>query len=248
MVTKSPELIKEQEQLIETIKRPDRYYRISVWGYGSEMVWNRISKECADWWNSQEEISPEEYMSDPEEFVKEHTIPDEANFLRWENDDGEKYYSGWHEPPEEAGHFWGCNDEAAHITVEEIESKEYNAPVLETIMDSKTLSEAVDEHEVECSIKDEDAVLPKGWYAQMISSEKGTFFDGVLHLVGETFDPTKLVINQNTMPNDEVYIQSVSYGTEGNEVEIDNDGGDTNGKGYSVHFYEETYEPPVRNN
>jgi len=48
MVTKSPELIKEQEQLIETIRRPDRYYRISVWGYGSEMVWNRISKECAD--------------------------------------------------------------------------------------------------------------------------------------------------------------------------------------------------------
>ena len=239
--------LEEKEQLIETIKRPDRYYRISIWGYGSEMVWNRVSKECADWWNSQEDLSAEEYMSDPEEFVKENTIPDEANFLRWENDDGEKYYSGWHEPPEEAGHFWGVSDSGANITIEEIESPEYNAPVIETIIDGKDFHNAIDEDGIECTIEDADAVIPKGWYAQMISSEKGTFFDGILHLAGQTFDPTKLVIDQNTMPNDEVYIQGVRYGEEGKEVEIDNQGGDTNGKGYSIYFYEETYEPPVRN-
>ena len=238
--------LEEKEHLIETIKRPDRYYRISIWGYGSEMVWNKVSKECADWWNSQEDLSAEEYISDPEEFVKENTIPDEANFLRWENDDGEKYYSGWHEPPEEAGHFWGVSDSGANITVEEVESGEYNAPVIETIIDGKDFHNAIDEDGVECTIEDEDAVIPKGYYAQMISSEKGTFFDGVLHLVGQTFDPTKLVIDQNTMPNDEVYIQGVRYGEEGKEVEVENNGGDTRGKGYSVYFYEETYEPPSR--
>src|SRR5210317_105210 len=210
--------LKEKEHLIETIKRPDRYYRISIWGYGSEMVWNKVSKECADWWNSQEDLSAEEYMSDPEEFVKENTIPDEANFLRWENDDGEKYYSGWHEPPEEAGHFWGVSDSGANITIEEIESSEYNAPVIETIIDGKDFHNAIDEDGIESSIDDADAVIPKGWYAQMISSEKGTFFDGVLHLVGQTFDPTKLIVDQNTMPNDEVYIQGVRYGEEGKEV------------------------------
>jgi len=238
--------LEEKEHLIETIKRPDRYYRISIWGYGSEMVWNKVSKECADWWNSQEDLSAEEYMSDPEEFVKENTIPDEANFLRWENDDGEKYYSGWHEPPEEAGHFWGVSDSGANITVEEVESGEYNAPVIETIIDGKDFHNAIDEDGVECTIEDEDAVIPKGYYAQMISSEKGTFFDGVLHLVGQTFDPTKLVIDQNTMPNDEVIIKGVRYGEEGKEVEVENNGGDTRGKGYSVYFYEETYEPPSR--
>jgi hypothetical protein len=238
--------LKEKEHLIETIKRPDRYYRISIWGYGSEMVWNKVSKECADWWNSQEDLSAEEYMSDPEEFVKENTIPDEANFLRWENDDGEKYYSGWHEPPEEAGHFWGVSDSGANITIEEIESSEYNAPVIETIIDGKDFHNAIDEDGIESSIDDADAVIPKGWYAQMISSEKGTFFDGVLHLVGQTFDPTKLIVDQNTMPNDEVYIQGVRYGEEGKEVEVENNGGDTRGKGYSVYFYEETYEPPSR--
>jgi len=238
--------LEEKEHLIETIKRPDRYYRISIWGYGSEMVWNKVSKECADWWNSQEDLSAEEYMSDPEEFVKENTIPDEANFLRWENDDGEKYYSGWHEPPEEAGHFWGVSDSGANITVEEVESGEYNAPVIETIIDGKDFHNAIDEDGVECTIEDEDAVIPKGYYAQMISSEKGTFFDGVLHLVGQTFDPTKLVIDQNTMPNDEVIIKGVRYGDEGKEVEVENNGGDTRGKGYSVYFYEETYEPPSR--
>jgi len=238
--------LEEKEHLIETIKRPDRYYRISIWGYGSEMVWNKVSKECADWWNSQEDLSAEEYISDPEEFVKENTIPDEANFLRWENDDGEKYYSGWHEPPEEAGHFWGVSDSGANITVEEVESGEYNAPVIETIIDGKDFHNAIDEDGVECTIEDEDAVIPKGYYAQMISSEKGTFFDGVLHLVGQTFDPTKLVIDQNTMPNDEVIIKGVRYGEEGKEVEVENNGGDTRGKGYSVYFYEETYEPPSR--
>jgi hypothetical protein len=238
--------LEEKEHLIETIKRPDRYYRISIWGYGSEMVWNKVSKECADWWNSQEDLSAEEYMSDPEEFVKENTIPDEANFLRWENDDGEKYYSGWHEPPEEAGHFWGVSDSGANITIEEIESSEYNAPVIETIIDGKDFHNAIDEDGIESSIDDADAVIPKGWYAQMISSEKGTFFDGVLHLVGQTFDPTKLIVDQNTMPNDEVYIQGVRYGEEGKEVEVENNGGDTRGKGYSVYFYEETYEPPSR--
>jgi len=238
--------LEEKEHLIETIKRPDRYYRISIWGYGSEMVWNKVSKECADWWNSQEDLSAEEYISDPEEFVKENTIPDEANFLRWENDDGEKYYSGWHEPPEEAGHFWGVSDSGANITVEEVESGEYNAPVIETIIDGKDFHNAIDEDGVECTIEDEDAVIPKGYYAQMISSEKGTFFDGVLHLVGQTFDPTKLVIDQNTMPNDEVIIKGVRYGDEGKEVEVENNGGDTRGKGYSVYFYEETYEPPSR--
>lgn len=238
--------LEEKEHLIETIKRPDRYYRISIWGYGSEMVWNKVSKECADWWNSQEDLSAEEYMSDPEEFVKENTIPDEANFLRWENDDGEKYYSGWHEPPEEAGHFWGVSDSGANITIEEIESSEYNAPVIETIIDGKDFHNAIDEDGIESSIDDADAVIPKGWYAQMISSEKGTFFDGVLHLVGQTFDPTKLIVDQNTMPNDEVYIEGVRYGEEGKEVEVDNQGGDTRGKGYSVYFYEETYEPPSR--
>ena len=238
--------LEEKEHLIETIKRPDRYYRISIWGYGSEMVWNKVSKECADWWNSQEDLSAEEYMSDPEEFVKENTIPDEANFLRWENDDGEKYYSGWHEPPEEAGHFWGVSDSGANITIEEIESSEYNAPVIETIIDGKDFHNAIDEDGIESSIDDADAVIPKGWYAQMISHEKGTFFDGILHLRGERFDPTKLVIDQTTMPNDEVIIQSVRYGEEGKEVEVDNQGGDTRGKGYSVYFYEETYEPPSR--
>lgn len=247
MVNKSPELIKEQELLIETIKRPDRYYRISIWGYGSEMAWCPISKECADWWNSQEDLSAEEYMSDPEGFVKEHTIPDFADFLAFKNDEGETYYNGWHESPNEECHFWGVTDEAASITVEEVESDEYNAPVIETIIDSKDFHNAIDEDGIECTIEDADAVIPKGWYAQMISSEKGTFFDGILHLVGQTFDPTKLVIDQNTMPNDEVYIQGVRYGEEGEEVEIDNQGGDTNGKGYSIHFYEETYEPPVRN-
>ena len=34
------------EELIEAIKRPDRYYRITCGGYGGESVYAKISKEA----------------------------------------------------------------------------------------------------------------------------------------------------------------------------------------------------------
>ena len=236
----------ENKELLEIIRKPDTYIRIQIWGYGSEMAWCPVSKKCADWWNEQKEqgdISPEEYMDDPEEFRKHNDIPQEVDFL-W--DSMSEQHMSWHESPGEECHFFGVTDESANITIEEVDSGEYNASIINTIIDGKDFHNAIDEDGIESSIDDADAVIPKGWYAQMISHEKGTFFDGILHLRGERFDPTKLVIDQTTMPNDEVIIQSVRYGEEGKEVEVDNQGGDTRGKGYSVYFYEETYEPPTK--
>jgi len=39
---------KQKEELIEAIKRPDRYYHITIGGYGGETVYARISKEALD--------------------------------------------------------------------------------------------------------------------------------------------------------------------------------------------------------
>ena len=69
----------------------------------------------------------------------------------------------------------------------------------------------------------------------MISHEKGTFYEGFLHLKGERFDINKLKFHSSTMPNDEEVLERITYG----EYELDNQGGDTRGKGYDVYFYEE---------
>jgi hypothetical protein len=65
------------------------------------------------------------------------------------------------------------------------------------------------------------------YIAQMYSSEKGCFFDGIVETVGE-FDPKKLMIYTTEFLNGEDTITSIEY----DGVEIDNSGGDTTGKGY----------------
>ena len=67
----------------------------------------------------------------------------------------------------------------------------------------------------------------------MMSSEKGTFFEGRFETIG-VFDPKKLKVIITEYPNGEDTVTSISY----NDVEVDNDGGDTNGKGYYASVWE----------
>jgi len=69
---------------------------------------------------------------------------------------------------------------------------------------------------------------PEAQYiAQLYSAEKGGFFDGIIETVGD-FDPKKLVIHTTEYLNGEDTITEVHY----DGVELENYGGDTNGKGY----------------
>ena len=120
------------------------------------------------------------------------------------------------------------------MTIEEVDSPEYNATIIEELYDgdfNDFFTDVTCEHDID----DSGYNIPKGHYAQMISSEKGTFFEGTLHLKGEPFDINNFKFHSQTMPNDEEILSSISYG----EHDVDNQGGDTTGKGYSVYFYEE---------
>ena len=70
------------------------------------------------------------------------------------------------------------------------------------------------------------------YVCQFYSSEKGTFFEGIIETIGE-FDPKKLKLIINEYPNGEDIVDGIQY----DGVEIDNMGGDTNGKGYSAHLW-----------
>jgi hypothetical protein len=67
-----------------------------------------------------------------------------------------------------------------------------------------------------------------------MSIEKGTFNDVYLKLEGKKFDPSRLGIDAEEMPNGDTVITSITY----NDIELDGDFGDTTGKGFDCDVYD----------
>lgn len=232
----------EKEELVETIRRPDRYYRITISGYGGESAYMSISKEAHDFWKDVKEEHGDgdlvHYMISAEDgefdFDNVDSVPEHADFLKYE-DEGEIYRSPWYEASTAFEHTYGVNYASAYITVDEVEHDEYNASVLDTVIDqedlqglvSRVYEESGEEYvEInEYSVCDEHAEVE--YIAQLYSAEKGTFFEGVVHTTG-AFDPHKLKIYVTEYLNGEDTVNSIEYDGE----EVENFGGDTNGKGY----------------
>ena len=227
----------EKQELVEHLKGP-RYYRIQISGYGGESAYMSISKEAHDFWQPIVEEHGDsdlvEYMNcdDLEEcsFENIETVPVEAQFLNDPDDD--MYKRPWYESHTEFEHSYGAEYGSAYLSVEEVDSEEYSAKNINEVMynedindlNDKVLEETDNEVEVlEMGCCEEH----DGYVAQLYSSEKGCFFDGVIETIGE-FDPKKLKIYTTEFLNGEDTITSIEY----DGVEVDNAGGDTNGKGY----------------
>jgi hypothetical protein len=227
------------EELIEAIKRPDRYYRITCGGYGGESVYAKISKEAYEYWNDKEKNQLEDYaMSGAEDYCEEHpdTVPDNANFLFEPKDD---YYRDWYDAPNEIEHSNGVTMGGAWIEITEQESDDWSSVNLGTVADT-TIEKLIEENALEYNEDefdldehaDEDG---HNYVFYGMSVEKGSFFDGVVHLTnGEKFDIKKLSFSATEMPNGDTILDSISYAGK----EIDHDYGDTNGKGYNADVWD----------
>ena len=230
----------EKQELVETLKGP-RYYRIQLWGYGGEAEYMNLTKEQYEFWHAHIEehgdsdavnycVNAEDEDFDFDELGE---VPEAMQFLKVE---GEDYSSSWYESPTGFTHQWGVDYNNARITVEEVDSGEYNANSIAEIVDGEDLSdyinalEEANNYEIELTEMgvDEGEDTQGDYVAQMYSAEKGTFYDGIIETVGE-FDPKKLKIYTSEYLNGDDTVQNIEY--DGNEV--DNAGGDTNGKGYS---------------
>ena len=131
-------------------------------------------------------------------------------------------------------HSYGGTWDSCYICIDEVENGEYNASVVTEVLNERIsdLNDRLGEESdyevemVQMGVCDEE---PEGteYIAQLYSSEKGTFFDGTITTYGE-FDPTKLTLATTEFLNGEDTITEVEYDGQ----TIDNDGGDTNGKGY----------------
>ena len=227
----------EKQELVETLKGP-RYYRIQISGYGGESAYMSISKEAHDFWKEVTEEHGDsdlvEYMNcdDVEEcdFENIDTVPVEAQFLNDPDDD--MYKRPWYESHTEFEHSFGGTYDSCRIDVDEVSNGEYNANNIAEVISMMDVTELNDQVLEESDYTIEIIEMGcceehDGYVAQLYSSEKGCFFDGIIETVGE-FDPKKLKIYTTEFLNGEDTITSVEY----DGVEVDNQGGDTNGKGY----------------
>jgi len=235
----------QKQELIDTLKGP-RYYRVHLWGYGGEAAYININKEAYEFWKP---ITDDEGDSNLVEYMVnaeggdlddlEVVVPPEAMFMQ-EETDGEVYAYPWYEAPGEFCHQHGVDFSNARISIEEVDSGEYMSKHVADVIDGEDLSELLDKVEEESNYE----IEPKDWgecdtfgeegeyVLQFYSSEKGSFFDGIIETVGE-FDIKKLKAVINEYPNGEDIVDGLLY----DGVDIDNQGGDTNGKGYSAYLW-----------
>ena len=224
----------ENKELIETIKRPIRHYRIMLWGYGGENSYIRLTKEQYEYWNQRKEDDDErdilvDYMLD-EDREEVTDVPPAMEFMSDPEDlEGPRY--PWHESPNEIVHQFGVDYSNARITITEIESDDYGANPIEDIVDGVDLNDFVSEHDIEW-FSDEVEETQSDYMLQFNSSEKGTFFEGILTTVGK-IDLSKLEVYTTDHFNDDDTVDDIRYDSES----IENMGGDTNGKGYSVYMW-----------
>ena len=238
--------VEQQEELIEVIKHPIRHYNIRLWGYGGESAYIELTKAQYDFWKAHvdEHMDSDlvDYLLNAEEGeydfenIEFDNIPKEAHFMFDEDGDG----SSWFEHFKELDHQWGIDYSNARIEIDEVDSDEYGASTVAEVVSNLDLPEYVNSvhNENEGSeITDMGCSEYEEWGGKYIlqvwSAEKGTFFDGLLTTRGK-FDPTKLMINTLEYANGDDTVSTIEYDGE----EIDNGGGDTNGKGFSAHLFE----------
>jgi len=226
----------EKQETIDALKGP-RYYKLSINGYGGEGAYINVSKEAYEFWKPVlEEHGDNDLVNyavndDPDDYDFEEieSVPPEADFLT----DEEGYKYPWYEAPNEYVHQYGVEYSSAYLYVEEVDSDDYMANTIADIVEGENLQEYLDgimeatDYEYDLVEADEDMGDEGDYVIQFYSSEKGCFFEGVIETHGE-FDPKKLKVVYTEYPNGEDNVSFVEY----DGVEVDNGGGDTNGKGY----------------
>ena len=235
----------EKTELVETLKGP-RFYRIQLNGYGGESAYMTISKEAHDFWKSvcddHGDYDLSAYMTsdddDEPDFENVEIVPEEAQFLH--DADDNNYKRPWYESHTEFEHSYGVEWGSAYVIVEEVDSDEYMSNHVASVIDGENLQDMLNEldeasgYELEPVIMGCEDEAPEGteFIAQMYSSEKGQFFDGIIETIGE-FDIKKLKVYTTEYLNGEDTVSNIEY----DGVDIENQGGDTNGKGYSASVW-----------
>lgn len=206
--------IEEQQKLIDTLKFTPRTYIIQLWGYGGEKVMGQVDRKIYDYFRHRRlDLSDFAWSYD---YAEENNIPEDM----------------WPFPP---GSWYEC-DGLAHVS-----GVSRNAG---TVQIDDENGDTVYQHSLEdlsgmdaepgwCCNEEAWIGMCKPGEVVFIgnSNEKGTFFEGDIELTAP-FDIEKLELHYDEVDGEEI-INVVYY----DGVEIDNNGGGTDGKSSDFGFF-----------
>jgi len=207
----------EKQELINVLKFTPRTYRVRLWGYGGEHVMGTVDRKIYDYFK-QRRLDVAEFAWDGD-YAETNNIPE----------DMQPFYPGqWHDC-DNMGHCWGVDRSAGTIQVDD---ENGNTVYEKSLDDIVGYDEENPEPEWSCGDEVWIDSQPAGSVVFIgTSSEKGTFFEADLELK-MPFNPAKLCLHYDEIDGNEI-ITSVSY----DEEDLNNDGGDTNGKSTDFGFY-----------
>ena len=207
----------EKQELVEILKFTPRTYKVRLWGYGGEHVMGTVDRKVYDYFRK--------HRIDLSEFAWDGVYAEENNVP----EDMQPFYPGaWHDC-DNMGHCWGVDRSAGTIQVDD---ENGNTVYEKSLDDIVGYDEENPEPEWSCGEEVWIDSQPAGTVVFIgTSSEKGTFFEADLELK-MPFDPSKLCLHYDEVDGNEI-ITSVIYDGE----ELNNDGGDTNGKSSDFGFY-----------
>jgi hypothetical protein len=207
--------VKEHEKLIEVLKFTPRTYKITMWGYGGEYIMGTVDRKIYDYFRHRRlDLSDFAWQSD---YAEENNIPEEM----WPFSPG-SYYDC-----DDMGHIHGVDRNAGTLQIDDENGETIWQKELENITGgNEDEPEWGGGEEVWITSKPAGTVVFLG-----VSNEKGTFFEGEIELK-QPFDITKLTLSYDEFDGNDI-ISGVEYDGE----QIDNFGGDTNGKSSDFGFY-----------
>ena len=211
--------VKEHEKLIEVLKFTPRTYKIHLWGYGGEYIMGSVDRKIYDYFRHRRlDLSEFAWQSD---YAEENNIPEEM----WPFPPG-SYYDC-----DNICHEHGVDRNAGTVQIDDENGDTIYEKRLEDITgyednDGNPEPEWGGGEEYWIGMNPVGTVVFFG-----VSSEKGTFFEGEIELK-QPFDITKLELGYDEIDGCDI-INSVKYDGE----QIDNWGGDTNGKGSEFGLY-----------
>ncbi len=202
--------VKDQEHLLEVLKFTPRTYKIELWGYGGEYVMGTVDRKIYDYFR-QHRLSVPDYAWGGDEFEQ---VPEDMR-------------------PFEPGSYYDC-DNIGHVNGVDISAGTMQITDENgNVVYERELSD-LDGCDVQLSTCDEVWIdsEPRGTVVYFgHTSDKGSFFEADIEL-REPFDPEKLLINISDFDGNEIVV-----GIEYDGEELDNYGGNTNGKGSDHAFY-----------
>jgi hypothetical protein len=207
--------IAEQEKLIEVLKFTPRTYKITMWGYGGEKVMGTVDRKIYDYFKHRR-LDLSDYCWDSD-YADDNNIPE----------DMQPFPAGsWYEC-DSMGHAHGVVRNAGTLQIQD----ENEETVYECSLDNIS---GGDDNEPEWGGGEEVWIDEKPAGTVVFignSNEKGTFFEADIPLT-QPFDIAKLTLGYDDIDGEE-FVNKVEYDGE----EIDNWGGNTNGKSSDFGFY-----------